>query len=45
MIQLVIRSRTKNATPTPIPSVVRNPTLTPPKNLRILTTPTPQPCS
>jgi len=31
--------------PTPIPSVVRNPTPTPPKNLRLLTTPTPQPCT
>jgi len=39
MIQLDIRSRTKN----PTPSVVRNPTPTPPKNLRLLTTPTPQP--
>jgi len=28
--------------PTPTPSVARNPT--PPKNLRLLTTPTPQPC-
>ena len=39
MIRLDIRnqSQTKNLTPTP--SVVRNPTLTPPKNLWILTTP------
>jgi len=42
MIQLDSRSRTKN----PTPSVVRNPNPTPPKDLRLLTTPapTPQPC-
>jgi len=38
MIQLDIRSRTNN--PTPTHRVVRNPTPTPPKNLRLLTTPT-----
>jgi len=37
MIQLDFRSRTKNPTPTPM--VVTNPT--PPKNLRLLTTPQP----
>jgi len=34
---------TKNSTPTP--SVVGNPTPIPPKNLRLLATPTPQPCT
>jgi len=29
----------KNLTPTPTPSVVRNPNATPPENLRLLTTP------
>jgi len=49
MIQLDIwsRSRTKKTTrtknPTPTPSVVRNPTLTPPKNIRLLTPPTRNP--
>jgi len=45
MVQLDIwsRSRTKNLTPTL--SVVRNPTPTPPKNLRFLTIPTPAPIS
>jgi len=46
IIQLDIRSRTKN--PTPIPGVVSNPTPTPHKNLRLLVTltptPAPQPC-
>jgi len=40
MNQLDIRSRTKNQTTTPI--VVRHPT--PSKKLRLLMTPTPQPC-
>jgi len=39
MIQLDFRSRTKN----PTTSVVRNPIPTPPKNLRLLATPTTQP--
>ena len=39
MIQLDIRSRSRTKNPTPTPSVVRNPT--PPKNLRLLTTPQP----
>jgi len=39
MIQLDIRSRTKH----PTPSVVRNPTPTPPENLRLLRTATPAP--
>ena len=33
MIQMDIRSRTKNPTPTQTPSVVRNPSQTPSKNL------------
>jgi len=41
MIQLDFRSRIKTSTPTPTPSVLRD--LTPPKNLRLLATPTPQP--
>jgi len=40
MIQLDFRSRIKN--PTPTSSVLRIPT--PPKNLRLFATPTPQPC-
>jgi len=46
MIQLDFRSRSRTENPTPSPSVVRN--ATPPKHLRLLTTPaqapTPQPC-
>jgi len=40
-LDILSRSRTKNLTPTP--SLVRNPTPTPPKNIRLLKTPTPQP--
>jgi len=43
MIQLGIRSRRRTKNPTLTPSVVENPTLTPPKNLRLLKTSTPQP--
>jgi len=42
MIHLDIRSRSRTTKSTPTPSVVRNPIPTPPKNLRLLTTPAPQ---
>jgi len=43
MIQLDFRSRSLIFYPTPTPSVLRNPTQTPPINLRFLATSAPQP--
>jgi len=44
MVKFEIRSRIKNSTPTPTPSVLRN--LIPPKNFRFLATPElPIPCA
>jgi len=40
MIQFDFQSRGRKKNPTLTPSVVRNPTPTPLKNLRLLTTPT-----
>jgi len=44
MIQLDVGVGVEQKNPTPTSSVVRNPTPTPPENLRLLTTPAPQPC-
>jgi len=44
MIQWDTRSRSWQKNPTPTPCVVRNLTPIPPKNLRLLMTPNPQPC-